>query len=181
MASNQPSSDDLLAMILAGTPPAAEGASSSGAPEGLLIRRAGPRDLWPLLELYPFLGDNPLPNEDDLELSLLWTRILMQSGYHILLGFVGDTLASTCTALVIDNLTHGQRPYMLIENVVTHPDFRRRGYGAQMLQGAVALAKTHGCYKAMLMTGSKEESTLDFYRQAGFNSTDKTGFVQWLD
>lgn len=30
----------------------------------------------------------------------------------------------------------------------------------------------------MLLTGSKKESTLDFYRRAGYNSDDKTAFIQ---
>ena len=104
----------------------------------------------------------------------------MQSGYHILLGFVEDRLVASCTALVIDNLTHEQRPYMLIENVVTHPDFRRRGYGSQLLQSAIQLAGGQNCYKVMLLTGSKLPSTLDFYRRAGFNDRDKTAFIHWL-
>ena len=29
----------------------------------------------------------------------------------------------------------------------------------------------------MLLTGSKEESTLNFYRSAGYNSSDKTAFI----
>ena len=33
----------------------------------------------------------------------------------------------------------------------------------------------------MLLTGTKNESTLDFYRKAGYNSEDKTAFIQWLD
>ena len=33
----------------------------------------------------------------------------------------------------------------------------------------------------MLLTGSKEERTLDFYRNVGYNSADKTAFIQWLD
>lgn len=34
--------------------------------------------------------------------------------------------------------------------------------------------------KMMLLTGSKKESTLDFYRKAGYNSDDKTAFIQWI-
>ena len=30
-------------------------------------------------------------------------------------------------------------------------------------------------------TGSKNESTLKFYESAGYNSSDKTAFIQWLD
>ena len=43
------------------------------------------------------------------------------------------------------------------------------------------LAKEEHCYKMMLLTGSKAESTLRFYRNAGYNSSDKTAFVQWID
>lgn len=36
------------------------------------------------------------------------------------------------------------------------------------------------CYKMMLLTGSKNESTLYFYKRVGYNCTDKTAFIQWL-
>ena len=32
----------------------------------------------------------------------------------------------------------------------------------------------------MLLTGSKQESTLRFYEKAGYNCKDKTAFIQWL-
>jgi hypothetical protein len=37
------------------------------------------------------------------------------------------------------------------------------------------------CYKIMLLTGSKKKETLNFYDNAGYNSTDKTAFIQWLE
>ena len=46
---------------------------------------------------------------------------------------------------------------------------------------AEEIAEKTNCYKMMLLTGSKEESTLNFYRNAGYNSTDKTAFIQWID
>ena len=42
------------------------------------------------------------------------------------------------------------------------------------------LAEKQRCYKLMLMTGSKQESTLRFYREAGYRDDQKTAFVQWL-
>jgi len=32
----------------------------------------------------------------------------------------------------------------------------------------------------MLLTGSKREATLNFYKNAGYNCNDKTAFIQWL-
>lgn len=73
------------------------------------------------------------------------------------------------------------RPYAFIENVVTHGDYRGKGYATECLSYAKGIAEKTSCYKMMLLTGSKKESTLNFYRNAGYNSTDKTAFIQWLE
>ena len=44
----------------------------------------------------------------------------------------------------------------------------------------IIVAEEENCYKMMLLTGSKEESTLQFYEKAGYNRKDKTAFIQWL-
>ena len=42
------------------------------------------------------------------------------------------------------------------------------------------IALKENCYKLMLLTGSKQESRLNFYRKAGYNSEDKAAFIQWI-
>ena len=49
-----------------------------------------------------------------------------------------------------------------------------------LLRRAAELARESGCYKVMLLTGRRDDATLNFYRGAGFNSEDKTAFIQWL-
>ena len=82
--------------------------------------------------------------------------------------------------MIIPNLTRNVRPYAIIENVVTRADQRGRGYATACLSFAKKLAQEANCYKMMLLTSAKNDSTLDFYRRAGYNSTDKTAFIQWL-
>jgi GNAT superfamily N-acetyltransferase len=77
----------------------------------------------------------------------------------------------------VPNLTRGARPYGLIENVVTHPDWRGRGIGTAVLHHALNLAWDADCYKVMLLTGRTDEATLGFYERAGFAGGEKTGFV----
>lgn len=79
--------------------------------------------------------------------------------------------------MIIKNLTRNARPYGLIENVVTHEKYRKKGYGTAILKRAVEMAKEKDCYKVMLMTSRKEESILGFYEQAGFQRGEKTAFV----
>ena len=90
-------------------------------------------------------------------------------------------LVSFCVCVIIPNLTRNIRPYAFIENVVTHEKYRGRGYATECLHYAKQIAVENNCYKMMLLTGSKEESTLNFYSKAGYNSTDKTAFIQWLE
>ncbi len=91
-----------------------------------------------------------------------------------------NKLISSCVCVVIPNLTREIKPYAFVENVVTHAEYRQRGYATACLNFAKKLAECKGCYKIMLLTGSKEESTLNFYKNAGYNNTDKTAFIQWL-
>ena len=91
-----------------------------------------------------------------------------------------STIVSSCVCVIIPNLTRGVRPYAFVENVVTRADARGHGYATACLNHAKALAQQAGCYKMMLLTGSHDPKTLDFYRHAGYSSTDKTAFIQWL-
>lgn len=146
----------------------------------LLLRQAIPDDLPQLLSLYTHLHHNPMPEIDD-RIEQIWQRIMGDSHHIILLGEVESRIVSTCVLIIVENLTHSQRPYGLIENMLTHPDYRQLGYGGSMLHEARRIALQNNCYKLMLLTGSKDKQTLNFYRKAGFNSDDKTGFVQWLE
>ena len=86
-------------------------------------------------------------------------------------------IVSSCTLIIIDNLTRRGRPFGLIENVATHKKYRKRGYGTAILHKAVEVAKKNNCYKVVLLTGRKEESVLRFYERVGFEKDIKTGFM----
>ncbi len=146
---------------------------------GMEIREVTWADLCPLLELYTHLHQNAVPEECQA-ISALWQEILTDKNHHILLGFLEGRAVSSCVLVIVPNLTNGQRPYALIENVVTHAAYRGKGYAARVLQRAKELALARGCYKIMLMTGSKQEGVLSFYEKAGYNRQDKTAFIQWL-
>jgi GNAT superfamily N-acetyltransferase len=147
--------------------------------DGLIICQAVYEDLPGLLSLYTHLNGNPLP-VIDTRVEEIWRRIIGGDNHHILLGLIGGVPVTSCVLVVVENLTHTQRPYALIENVVTRADYRGRGYASRILAAAGDIAASGGCYKIMLMTGSKQESTLNFYRNAGYNCVDKTAFVRWL-
>ena len=144
-----------------------------------MIREAKEHDLQPLLALYLHLHEARVP-EDNGHLQAVWGGILRDENHHLIVCEEDGKIVSSCVCVVILNLTRNVRPYALIENVVTHPDYRKRGLAAACLNHAIEIAKQNDCYKIMLLTGAKDDATLNFYRRAGFNSSDKTAFIQWL-
>jgi len=145
----------------------------------MLIREVNVNDLDSLQKLYLHLHENkltPLSNE----LSNIWRNIIEDENYHILVGEDNGKLISSVTLVIILNLTRQAKPYAIIENVITHADYRSRGYGKMLIQEAIKIAEESGCYKIMLLTGSKEEVILKFYESCGFNCKDKTAFIKWL-
>ncbi len=145
----------------------------------MIIREIKENELSDLLELYTHLHELGVP-EDSEHLHNTWADIFNDENHHIIVCEVDGKLVSSCVCVIIPNLTRNVRPYAFIENVVTHTDYRGKGYATACLNYAKDLAVKVDCYKMMLLTGSKSESTLNFYKRASFNCTDKTGFIQWL-
>lgn len=144
-----------------------------------MIREIRDTDFDGLMTLYMQLHDNPMP-ERTPELTALWERILKDKDHHIIIAEEDGKIVSSCVCVIIPNLTHNQQPYAFVENVITDEAYRKRGLASACLNYARKIAEKEHCYKMMLLTGSKKESTLNFYRQAGYNSEDKTAFICWL-
>lgn len=145
-----------------------------------MVREANREDLTEILELYLHLHETSVP-EPSREREEMWRQIMEDGNHHLIVKTVDGKIVSSCVCVIVSNLTHRVRPYAIVENVVTHSDYRRRGYASECLDYARAVAEEKNCYKIMLLTGSKDPGVLDFYRRAGYNSTDKTAFIQWLN
>ena len=144
-----------------------------------MIREIKETELNALLDLYTHLHESGIPESSD-HLQKTWKTIFNDENHHIIVCELDGRIVSSCVCVIIPNLTRNIHPYAFIENVVTHSEYRGKGYATACLNYARELALDAGCYKIMLLTGSKSESTLNFYKNAGYNCTDKTAFIRWL-
>lgn len=144
-----------------------------------MLRESTPSDLQQILELYLYLHETSIPEESE-QLKNTWNSIINDDNHHLIVYEYEGKIVASCVCVIIPNLTRNLRPYAFVENVVTHKDYRWNGYATACLNYAKEIAEKNNCYKMMLLTGSKEEATLNFYRNAGYNSLDKTAFIQWL-
>jgi GNAT superfamily N-acetyltransferase len=145
------------------------------------LRDIEPQERGQLLELYRQLNPNDSALPEERRVADVWREILSDPKIRCLVAEADGRIVASCTLIVVPNLTRGARPYALIENVVTHEQYRSRGIGRKLLRHALSVAWEANCYKVMLLTGRKDEATLRFYSNSGFESGVKTGFVAYGD
>lgn len=142
-----------------------------------ITRFAEPGDLDQIMALYRILIPNDL-KEDAQRLDQVWQDIMSHPDlYRYVVAEEDGVILSTCNIVIVPNLTRAARPYAVIENVITHPDARRKGFGRAAMMKALEFAREMGCYKVMLLSGSHRLDAHRFYESLGFSGSKKKGFV----
>ena len=91
-----------------------------------------------------FLQPND-PKLSEEKSQSMFSEIVNSRQFIILVVENNERIAGSCYINIIPNLTRYAAPYAVIENVVTHPDFKRQGIGKALMVHALELAKTDGC------------------------------------
>lgn len=141
-----------------------------------MFREAQSSDLSDIIRLYRQLHPNDsIPRDGSVEQS--FERILASPGLRLLLLELDGVVVATTYLNVIPNLTRSASPYAVIENVVVDASRRGAGLGKRIMAETLRAAWAEGCYKAMLMTGSRTPATHSFYRACGFSPDAKTAYL----
>ncbi len=141
------------------------------------VRQLRREDLNVLLELYDHLTRDRVPPPSRTHLEAVWDELCTDPRYLYFGAEIDGRIVASCTVTIIPNLTRSAKPYGVIENVVTHSDFRRRGCGAAVMNEAIDRCWAADCYKVMLLSGAGREEAHAFYENLGFDKNAKQGFV----
>jgi GNAT superfamily N-acetyltransferase len=142
-----------------------------------IIREIKMNELDKLLLLYKDLHDIDFKLPSPQIVESIWGKIQNEKNIKYFGLFNGAELISSCTIILVPNLTRSCRPYGVIENVVTRKEYRNNGLGKSILHKAIDYAWANNCYKIMLMTGRLKEETFRFYESVGFDRHSKQAFV----
>jgi GNAT superfamily N-acetyltransferase len=154
-------------------------------PASAIIRDARPADIARLLELYLQLSASSQHPEQDV-------RPTSSEHYSALERITGDPnsalfvleqdgrVVGTYALYVMPNLSHGGRPFAIVENVVVDDTLRGQGLGRLLMDHAETRARAAGCYKVALTSNVKRVPAHAFYQSIGFEPTHK-GFTRYLD
>lgn len=145
------------------------------------IRTLLVKDVPALLELYRHLS--PLNGDpDSASLQAALEPILAEASPYVhLVAILEGELVASCSVNIVPNLTRNCKSWAVVENVVTHPAFRRRGLATLLLEEAEKRARAAGCYKIFLLSGKDRTEAHEFYRDRGWSSEAKQAFHKSLD
>jgi GNAT superfamily N-acetyltransferase len=149
---------------------------TSAGTASVRARAAVAVDFAPIMRLYSQLNRDD-PTDLTARLRATFDEILATESLHLMVLERDGAVVGTTYLNLIPNLTRGGRPYAVIENVVMDQDLRGLGLGKRLMAATLEAAWAAGCYKVMLATGSRRESTHAFYRACGFSSDDKMSYV----
>lgn len=145
----------------------------------MYIRKATSDDSNSIINLYSQL----LPNDSysNIDVKRFLEIVYYDTNYNVFILEVDNRIVSTCTLVIIKNLTHGNKPYGIIENVITDEKSRGKGYGSFLLKYAINIARERKCHKIMIQTQRKEEYVIKFYIKCGFSKDLCTGLINKLE
>lgn len=129
------------------------------------VRELSRYDFPDLHLLLSELSDQPVPDGSEGEAILY--EILAMPGTSLLGAECEGRIVATATMSILPNLTFGGRPLARVENVVTHPDYRGRGFASAVMEAAIERARAKNCADISLLS-PKSLHAEGFYRKLGF-------------
>ncbi|MBN2840330.1 MAG: GNAT family N-acetyltransferase [Coriobacteriia bacterium] len=85
----------------------------------------------------------------------------------------------TATGVICHGLYGGYDTYMVVEDMVVEPEYRRQGVASALLSALESIASERGCNQVILLTESVREDAVALYRANGFEAR-WTGFKKKL-
>ena len=143
-----------------------------------MIRQAEKEDSRVLAEMAVCMWDSHTAAELEMEFA----RTIEEGREVFFIQYQDQTPVGFAQCSMRSDYVEGTEssPVGYLEGIFVKEDHRGKGYAGECLDYARQIAEKENCYKMMLLTGSKDPETFHFYEKAGYNSSDKTAFIQWL-
>ena len=140
------------------------------------VRFAGAADLPSLLALFA-VSEVSAAAQPRERAEQIWRETLAQPGLHVLVADDGARIGASCMLVTAPNLLRQGRRHGFLENVVSHPDLRGRGYGTAVVRAALAYAWATGCHHVLMQSGRADVRVHAFYERLGFKPGLRVAYV----
>ena len=143
------------------------------------IRRIQETDRDELISLYAhYTGPENRPPLSQTQIQKIWREIERNPGVEYFAVEQEGRIAAACILTITPSFLRGGSGFGVIEHVVTHEDFRRRGLARALMEFIMAHAWEKGCTEIMLLSGSDLAPAHKLYESLGFDKHGRTGFIK---
>jgi len=132
-----------------------------------IARLARPSDLSSLLALFE-VSEVSAAVQPRERAESIWQETLAHPGVQVFVSNDRDRIAATCMLVIAPNLLRSGRRHGFLENVVTHPELRRRGHGSAVVLAALGHAWAADCHHVLMQSGRADPGVHAFYEGRGF-------------
>lgn len=116
---------------------------------------------------------------DERVMAETLARLSADPDHLLLAARLDGTCVGTATGVVCHGLYGGADTYLVIEDVVVDPAYRRRGVATALLAELERLARTRSCNQMVLLSETCRDDARALYLSAGFGDR-WTGFKKKL-
>jgi ribosomal protein S18 acetylase RimI-like enzyme len=98
-------------------------------------------------------------------------RMIESPESHIIAAFHGERAVGMCTLQILISTAEGGK-VGLVEDLVVLEEYRKHGIGKMLIRGIEELAESIGLSRLQLLADRNNVPALDFYKRAGWESTE---------
>ena len=144
----------------------------------MIIRKIKKIELSQLIELYfHYIHIDNLPTLTHEKIQEIWEKIESNPCINYFVLEIENKIVASCILSITPSFIRGGDGYGLIEHVVTHTNYRQKGYGKAIVNFSLDFAWENGCTEVMLLSGSQNERAHAMYEKIGFDKYRKAGFI----
>lgn len=131
---------------------------------------------------YAKLCDELFGSQTNLvELEKVLKKILTNEDY-ILVGIKNEEgeLIGSVMGILCQDTVGGCRPFVVLENLIVSPKYRKMGLGKRLIFFIEDWAKENNSYFVMFMSLAKRKEAHTFYESLGYSQEISNGFKKYL-
>jgi len=139
----------------------------------MTIRMGRPGDVGELTALLKILTEREASFDFDEKAHGEGLRLLVEAQPLTCVAVAEENgrIAGMCTGQTVISTAMGG-PSVWVEDVVVHPDFRRRGLGSELLTFLEEWAGIRGARRQQLLVDNDNGEAREFYRARGWGGTN---------
>ena len=101
------------------------------------------------------------PSKGDF--SAIWDNFRDQTNTHPIVAIIDDQIVGYGSVAIEKKIRGGKVGH--VEDIVTHPNYKKSGIGKLIVDSLYDIAKTQGCYKLTLKC---KEHNVQFYKKCNY-------------